>query len=76
VIFATGQTPTDTLAHVLERDPDWATLPEQIPASIVTLLRRCLRKGLAESALIPLASNPDAPAPITIVLNWPAPLAK
>jgi eukaryotic-like serine/threonine-protein kinase len=39
-----GDTTTDTLARVLERDPEWASLPSETPASIRTLLRRCLRK--------------------------------
>ena len=39
-----GDTTTDTLARVLERDPEWASLPSDTPASVCTLLRRCLRK--------------------------------
>ena len=39
-----GATTTDTLARVLERDPEWASLPSETPASVRTLLRRCLRK--------------------------------
>ena len=39
-----GATITDTLAHVLEREPDWTRLPGQTPRSIRTLLDRCLRK--------------------------------
>jgi hypothetical protein len=39
-----GDTTTDTLARVLERDPEWASLPSETPASVRTLLRRCLRK--------------------------------
>ena len=33
---------SDTLAAVLRGDPDWAALPPVIPASIRTMLRRCL----------------------------------
>jgi Tol biopolymer transport system component len=39
-----GDTVTDTFVSVLERQPDWATLPSETPASIRTLLDRCLRK--------------------------------
>ncbi len=39
-----GQSVTDTLARILERDPDWAALPAKTPASIQRLLERCLRK--------------------------------
>jgi Tol biopolymer transport system component len=35
---------TDTLARILEQEPDWTVLPADTPASIRTLLRRCLRK--------------------------------
>ena len=39
-----GDTLTDTLARILEREPEWTALPPEIPASIRTLLRRCLTK--------------------------------
>jgi len=39
-----GDTVSDTLAHILEREPQWASLPQETPASIRALLRRCLRK--------------------------------
>ena len=35
---------TDTLARVLEREPDWESLPSDTPPSVRNLLRRCLRK--------------------------------
>ena len=34
----------DTVAAILEREPDWSALPESTPASLVRLLRRCLEK--------------------------------
>ncbi len=37
-------TVTDTLARVIEREPDWSALPAETPASVRTLLRRCLQK--------------------------------
>jgi serine/threonine protein kinase/Tol biopolymer transport system component len=39
-----GPTVSDTIAHVLERDPDWELLPNNLPANIEVLLRRCLEK--------------------------------
>jgi hypothetical protein len=39
-----GDAITDTLARVLEREPEWASLPSDTPPSVRTLLRRCLRK--------------------------------
>ena len=35
---------TDTLAALVERDPDWQALPAATPAKIRDLLRRCLQK--------------------------------
>jgi len=39
-----GETISDTLAAVLKETPDWSALPEETPASIRRLLRRCLEK--------------------------------
>jgi serine/threonine protein kinase/Tol biopolymer transport system component len=39
-----GDTISDTLVSILEREPDWAALPANTPDSIRTLLHRCLRK--------------------------------
>ncbi|UCG59902.1 MAG: protein kinase [Phycisphaerales bacterium] len=39
-----GETATDTVARILERDPDWEAMPQETPANIRTLLRRCLEK--------------------------------
>jgi len=39
-----GATPTDTLAAIVEREPDWNALPAATPASVQRLLRRCLEK--------------------------------
>ena len=38
-----GETTTDVLARIVEREPDWAALP-RAPAPILTLLKRCLEK--------------------------------
>jgi eukaryotic-like serine/threonine-protein kinase len=37
-------TVTDTLAAVIEREPDWSSLPRDIPAGVLRLLRKCLEK--------------------------------
>ena len=34
----------DTVAAILEREPDWSALPESTPASLARLLRRRLEK--------------------------------
>ena len=39
-----GETLSDTLASILERDPDWSALPPATPRNMKTLLRRCLQK--------------------------------
>jgi len=39
-----GETISDTIACVLERDVDWAALPASCPPRIRELLRRCLQK--------------------------------
>lgn len=39
-----GETTTDVLAKVIEREPDWKALPAGTPQSIQSLLRRCLVK--------------------------------
>jgi len=39
-----GETISDTLANILQTDPDWQALPQTTPANIQVLLRRCLKK--------------------------------
>jgi Tol biopolymer transport system component len=39
-----GQTISDVLAGVLEREPDWSRLPQALPLNIGRLLQRCLEK--------------------------------
>ena len=43
-----GSTVSDTLAQVLEREPDLARLPANTPAAIRHLVRRCLAKDRKE----------------------------
>jgi eukaryotic-like serine/threonine-protein kinase len=39
-----GETSSDTIAAILNHEPDWRGLPEATPAQVRTLLRRCLEK--------------------------------
>ena len=39
-----GDNVAETLARVIEREPDWSALPPGIPSGITRLLRRCVRK--------------------------------
>jgi serine/threonine protein kinase len=39
-----GETVSDTLANILQVEPDWQALPQGTPANIQVLLRRCLEK--------------------------------
>jgi eukaryotic-like serine/threonine-protein kinase len=39
-----GESVSDTLATVMKLEPDWTVLPQDVPASIHKLVRRCLTK--------------------------------
>ena len=41
-----GDTSSDAMAAVLEREPNWSALPATTPQSIRTLIERCLEKDL------------------------------
>ena len=41
-----GDTASDTMAAVLDREPEWSALPERIPSGARRLLRRCLTKDV------------------------------
>jgi len=43
-----GETASDLIARILEREPDWTALPAGTPARIREILRRCLRKSADE----------------------------
>ena len=67
-----GETISDTLAAILEREPDWAALPATVPAAVRTLIRRCLEKdgqqrivdiSVAQFVLDDLADVASATAP-------------
>jgi serine/threonine-protein kinase len=42
-----GETAADTLARIIERQPNWELLPNEIPENIRLLLSRCLEKDPA-----------------------------
>src|SRR5262249_11894340 len=39
-----GETTTDVVARIVEREPDWTKLPAATPAAVERLLKRCLEK--------------------------------
>jgi hypothetical protein len=39
-----GNTATDTMVEILEREPSWETLPASTPPRIVELVHRCLEE--------------------------------
>lgn len=43
-----AETVTDTLAKIIEREPDWDALPDTVPRATRSLLDRCLRKRKEE----------------------------
>ena len=59
-----GDTVTDTLACVLEHEPDWTALPHETPEIVRKLVRRCLqkdpRKRLHDIADASLQSDDDS----------------
>ncbi len=63
-----GKTVSDTLAGILDREPDWHALPRATPANIHVLLRRCLEKDSRRR----LHDIADAAIEINETLNLPA----
>ncbi len=43
-----GDTVSDVMARILEREPDWSRLPADAPPRLTDLVRRCLRKDPKE----------------------------
>ncbi|HEX6791220.1 MAG TPA: protein kinase [Candidatus Krumholzibacteria bacterium] len=73
-----GETVSDLIARILEREPDWASLPANTPPRVRELLKRCLRKDPKErlrdigdarlelmDAFAPVAGAGAAAAPAT-----------
>jgi Tol biopolymer transport system component len=64
-----GDTVSDTIAKILEREPDWSALPSATPARIRRLLRRSLAKDPRQrlrdigDARIEIGAIDEAPSP-------------
>jgi len=64
-----GETVTDVMAAVVRAEPDWTLLPEDAPAHLRKLLRRCLEKDARKrlrdigEARLALEEGPGAEAP-------------
>jgi serine/threonine protein kinase/Tol biopolymer transport system component len=81
-----GDTVSDTIARIIEREPDWHALPEQTPQGVRQVLRRCLQKDpqrrlhdiadarleIEETLASPLPGMPAAapPAPESRPVWW------
>ena len=80
-----GETLSDTIATILQGEPDWRALPETTPVAIQRLLRRCLEKDPArrlrdigdarieiEDVLSGASPTPTAvvPAKRSVRLSW------
>jgi serine/threonine protein kinase/Tol biopolymer transport system component len=75
-----GDTAAETLARVIEREPDLSRLPAKTPESIRALLRRCLTKdprvrlqAIGEARIALDQSHTDAPSLPTVHVR-PSPL--
>jgi len=74
-VFAADIT-SDSVARILEQEPDWAALPKSVPATVQQLLRRCLTKNPRERiesisavrALLDRASPPRVMARVPLVI--------
>jgi hypothetical protein len=63
-----GVDATETIAAIIRAEPEWSLLPGDTPASVVRVLRRCLRKDRARR----LADVRDARLDIEDAQNEPA----
>ena len=82
-----GETVSDLIARILEREPDWDALPPTSPTRVVEMLRRCLTKDvtlrlrdIGEARIVLAAPNaatgpaaPDATTTGRIRRRWLAP---
>jgi len=41
-----GETATDIIAGVINKEPDWSSLPSSLPSMVLRVLKRCLEKDL------------------------------
>ena len=75
-----GETISDCIAKVLQKEPDWEPLPEKTPWRIQDLLRRCLQKdsherlqhiGDARIEIKHVLSDPLGITPLPVEAPWP-----
>ncbi len=69
-----AHTAADTNAAILEKEPDWKTLPLTTPLPLVKLIQRCLQKNAehrirSASEVLPLLENIKELARLTIITN-------
>jgi hypothetical protein len=69
-----GETISDTIAHILQRDPDWSALPAATPPRVRELLRRCLEKDVRKRQrdIGDVRLELDAPSPPPVEIVGPA----
>src|SRR3954466_11702687 len=73
-----GESITDILAHIVERDPDWSKLPAGARGRIEELMRRCLQKNpkdrlrdIADARYeLALKGSPPPGEPVRPVPSW------
>ncbi len=80
-----GETPNDSMAAVMTREPEWRSLPRDTPPNVVRLLVRCLRKDpklrlrdIGEARILldePSDAMPPARAPWRSRAPWVAAVA-
>ncbi|MGQ0732845.1 MAG: protein kinase domain-containing protein [Acidobacteriota bacterium] len=83
-----GETASETIAKVLERDAEWSALPGGLPPALLRLLRRCLQKDprrrlhdmadvrleLEEAASPGLAASAESAVSIAAATSAPRPV--
>jgi hypothetical protein len=55
--LADGEVASDVIAKVIEREPDFAALPPELPFTVRRLLQRCLEKDRRRRSAIPRRSH-------------------
>jgi Tol biopolymer transport system component len=74
-----GDTISDLIAAILNRDPDWSALPPALPSSVHRLLRRCLEKNPKNrlrdigDARLELGATSTSDSPSAAAIRKPAP---
>jgi Tol biopolymer transport system component len=75
----TRDTVTDTLAAVIEREPDWTRVTSRTPRYLIRLLRRCLTKDpkqrlrdIGEARIALAGERDDEPATVPLRRRWRA----